>query len=167
MKIFVNTSKSYNVLDKEPYKMLISKIKGFEGSYDNQQITLKWPNDVNATVINGFYIGIEDGICYVPSIKYTFAEIEEDHITKVFIRCVQSNAFSRDNFYDEVFERVSDISQRLPYIYLPGVDSFEAECSLTDKIIFTFDAVVSDKDRVVEVCCMMLSHLIMMFSLDN
>ena len=71
------------------------------------------------------------------------------------------------NFYDEVFERVSDISQRLPYIYLPGVDSFEAECSLTDKIIVTFDAVVSDKDRVVEVCCMMLSHLIMMFSLDN
>ena len=51
MKIFVNTSKSYNVLDKEPYITLISKIKGFDGAFDNQQITLKWPNDVNATVI--------------------------------------------------------------------------------------------------------------------
>lgn len=169
MKIFVNTGKSYNVLNKEPYHTLINKISAFKGEYDGEEIVIKWPEDenINATFIDGFYIGSSDGICQVPSVKFIFAKIVEDGVEKVFIRCVQSNAFCGDNYYDLIFDRIQSISERLPYLYVPCADSFEAECTLSGKLLVTMDAIVSDKDKVEEVCCMMLSYLIMIFALDD
>ena len=66
-----------------------------------------------------------------------------------------------------IFDRVKNISQRLPYLYIPNTCYFDAECTISEKLNITFEMIVSDKNKVEEVCCSMISHLIAMFTLDD
>ena len=167
MKIIINSNQKNNPLEKEPYKTLIKHLRTFEGSYKDESITLGWPYDTDTIFQDGFYIGNEDDIKQVPHIDYIFTELSDNGSTKEFVRCIHSNKFSRNNYSELIFDRVHNISLRLPYVYIPNVESFEAECTLSDKVIVTMDAVVSDKKYVEDVCCLMLSHMITIFSLDD
>ena len=167
MRIVINPSNTTKIYELEPYGLLLSKLDKLKGNYHDESVVLRWDEEERCVFKEGFYIGVDEDIKQVPSIKYLFAELEENGDKKIFIRCIFENAFDRNNYYDLILNRVCDISLRLPYIFIPGADSYESECSISDKLKITMDVVVSDKDRVTEICCSILSHLIAIFSLDD
>ncbi len=157
--LFIGQS-DYDVKKIEPYKKIIAELKKFSNDYDNKSITLKWGGS------QGFKDGIytdDNSICTNASLKFSFHELIDDRIATI---CTCEFRYSKFCSSHNIFDRVNDISLRLPYIYIGCAEQLEAKCALSNHISINVEAICK-KNFIQEMCCGIVSHIISMFTLDD
>lgn len=157
----------HDCLKIEPYATLLKKFEAISDNPFGEEIELR-AGGREGHFTNGFYV---DEIYYKnPRLKINFASVPspDDRSTEnAFVRVTYS--YESEDDYDVEFhlQRIKDIKRRAPYFYLPGVDFFEFSSQIDDTYKLHFDAIVSDKDKIRDTCCMLVSLVIAVFSLDN
>ncbi len=164
--LYINSDK-HDCLKREPYVTLLKKFEVIKDSLDAEEIELR-VGGRDGCFANGFYT---DDVYYKnPRLKISFATVpspDDRTLKSFFIRAAYS--FESEDDYDLEFhlQRIKDIKKRVPYFYLPDVTHFEFSSQIDEDYKLFFDAVVDDREKVRNVCCMLISLIISVFSLDN
>ncbi len=163
--LYVNLNK-HESLKKEPYNSFLKKFNLIRENLNGEQIEIR-VGGKDRSFANGFYLDEEFYIN--PRLRVDFASmpVAAGEKPSMFIRVCYS--YEGEDGYDlELhFQRVKDIKQRAEYLYIPGATHFEFSSQIDDEYKLMFDALVDDMSKIPDVCCLLISHIIAIFCLEN
>ena len=153
-------------LEKEPYVSFFKKFNFIKDSLHGERIELR-VGGAEGSFCNGFYV---DDVFYInPALSLEFSQVpkSKDYPESMLVRLCYS--FEGEDGYDLDFhlQRIRDIRKRAEYFYIPWATHFEFSSQIDEDYRLIFDVLVEDSDRIADVCCSLISHVIAIFSLDN
>ena len=167
MPVFYLNLEKQESLTREPYASFLKKYDLIEQELNGEEIELR-VGGKDETFTNGFYV---DSYYYEnPRLRFSFATVpnpDNHEETSTLVRACYS--YEGDDCYDLQYhiQRAKDIKRRAPYYFLPGATHFEFSSQVDEEFKLQFDVLVADNEKVAEVCCLLISLIIAIFSQDN